>query len=94
MTDIMAITKKQEQEWQAQEDAHTMARYQEIMQDKSRMSRAIKEANKQAQDLSKRANAMQSAATFKNGGKMNFSSTVRGGLKSKASRTSSRGRKK
>jgi hypothetical protein len=70
MTDIMAITKKQEQEWQAQEDAHTMARYQEIMQDKSRMSRAIKEANKQAQDLSKRANAMQNAAKMRPAAKM------------------------
>ena len=66
----MAITKKQEQEWQAQEDAHTMARYQEIMQDKSRMNRAIKEANKQAQDLSKRANAMQSAAKMRPAAKM------------------------
>jgi hypothetical protein len=50
-----------------------MARYQEIMQDKARMSRATKEAEKQARDLSKRANIMQNAAktrtTSKNTGK-------------------------
>lgn len=88
------INKTQEQRWQAEDDARTMANYQEILNDKGRLSRAIKVAKQQATDLNKRANAMQSVATFKNGGKMNFSSTVRGGLKSKASRTSSRWRKK
>lgn len=88
------INKTQEQRWQAEDDARTMANYQEILNDKGRLGRAIKVAKKQATDLNKRANAMQSVATFKSGGKMNFSSTVRGGLKSKASRTSSRGRKK
>lgn len=88
------INKTQEQRWQAEDDARTMANYQEILNDKGRLGRAIKVAKKQATDLNKRANAMQSVATFKNGGKMNFSSAVRGGLKSKASRTSSRGRKK
>lgn len=61
----MAITKKQEQQWQAQDDARVMAQYQEIMGDKTRMNRAIKEAEKQARDLSKRANAMQSAAKMR-----------------------------
>lgn len=61
----MAISKRQEQQWQAQDDANTMARYQEIMQDKARMNRAIKEANKQAQNLNKRANAMRSAANIR-----------------------------
>lgn len=56
---------KQDLQWQAESDASTMARYQEIMNDKARMNRAIKEANKQAQDLSKRANAMRSAAKVK-----------------------------
>ena len=56
---------KQDLQWQAESDANTMARYQEIMQDKARMNRAIKEANKQAQDLNKRANAMRSAATMR-----------------------------
>ena len=65
MDSIMSISKKQEQQWQAEEDARTMARYQEIMQDKARMSRATKEAEKQARDLSKRATIMQSAAKAK-----------------------------
>ncbi len=56
------ISKKQEQQWQAEDDARTMAQYQEIMGDKNRMNRAIKVAQKQAQDLTKRANAMQSVA--------------------------------
>ena len=88
------MNKTQEQKWQAEDDARTMANYQEILNDKGRLGRAIKVAKKQATDLNKRANAMQSVATFKNGGKMNFSSTVRGGVKSRTSRTSSRGRKK
>lgn len=61
----MAISKKQEQQWQAQDDARVMAQYQEIIGDKARMGRAIKEANKQANDLSKRASAMKSAASIK-----------------------------
>ena len=65
MTNIMAISKKQEQQWQAQDDARVMAQYQEIMGDKTRMNRAIREAEKQAKDLSKRANAMQSAAKIR-----------------------------
>ena len=56
------ITKKQEQQWQAEEDARTLGRYQEIMQDRARMSRATKEAEKQARDLSKRASIMQNAS--------------------------------
>ena len=56
---------KQDLQWQAESDASTMARYQEIMSDKARMNRAIKEANKQAQDLTKRATAMRSAANVK-----------------------------
>lgn len=62
---------KQDLQWQAENDASTMARYQEIISDKSRMNRAIKEANRQASDLSKRASAMKSAANIsKSGGKI------------------------
>ena len=53
---------KQDQQWQAESDARTMAQYQEILGDKARMNRAIKEANKQAAELNKRASAMQNAA--------------------------------
>ena len=56
---------KQDLQWQAESDARTMASYQEILGDKARMNRAIKEAEKQAKDLSKRANAMQSAAKMR-----------------------------
>lgn len=56
---------KEQLQWQAESDAHTMASYQEIISDKARMKRAIKEANKQASDLNKRANAMKSAASIK-----------------------------
>lgn len=61
----MAISNKDRQQWQAEDDARVMAQYQEIMSDRFRMNRAIKEANKQASDLSKRANAMKNAANIK-----------------------------
>ena len=48
-----------ELQWQAEEDARTMARYQEIMADKARTNRAVKEAKKQANDLEKRTNIMK-----------------------------------
>lgn len=67
----MAVSKKQEQQWQAQDDARVMAQYQEIISDKARMGRAVKEANKQAQDLTKRANALKSAARVKTSGRKN-----------------------
>lgn len=56
---------KREREWQAQDDARTMALYQEILSDKTRLNRAIKEANKQAKDLEKRASAMKRVAKNK-----------------------------
>ena len=62
---IMGPSKKEEQQWQAESDARTMAQYQEIISDKARMSRAIKEASKQASDLNKRATAMRNAANVK-----------------------------
>lgn len=56
----------QEKQWQAESDAETMARYQEIMSDKTRRNAAIKAANTRAAELTKRANAMKLAA----GGKL------------------------
>lgn len=56
----MAMIK--DQKWQAESDAHTMAEYQQIINDKARMNRAIKVAKSQAADLTRRANAMQSVA--------------------------------
>lgn len=54
-----------ELKWQAESDARTMAEYQQILGDKTRMNRAIKEAERQAKDLNKRASAMQSAAKIR-----------------------------
>lgn len=56
---------KDEERWRAESDAQTMATYQEIMNDKARMQRAIKVAKTQAADLAKRASAMQSVARTK-----------------------------
>ena len=56
----------QEKKWQAESDAETMARYQEIISDKSRREAAIKAAKTRAAELTKRAQAMQFAA----GGKL------------------------
>lgn len=61
----MITNKRQEQQWQAESDALTMAEYQAILANKARMGRAIKAANKQALDLSKRASAMKRAASIR-----------------------------
>ena len=66
----MAVS-KQEQKWQAESDANTMATYQEIINDKQRMQRAIKVAQNKAKDLNRRASAMSNVASYKNGGKLN-----------------------
>lgn len=59
---IMTKLSRNEQKWQAEDDARTMAVYQEIINDKARMNRAVKVARQQAQNLAKRANAMQNVA--------------------------------
>ena len=56
---------KDEERWQAESDASTMATYQEIMSDRARMNRAIKVAKSKAADLSKRATAMHNVARTK-----------------------------
>lgn len=62
-------TSKQDLQWQAESDAHTMAQYQEILGDKARMNRAIKVAQQQAKDLNRRAVAMQNVAHTKSSGR-------------------------
>lgn len=57
----MARVSSNELKWQAESDANTMMRYQEIMSDSKRKARAIKEAQRQAADMQKRANAMRLA---------------------------------
>lgn len=51
-----------EKQWQAEEDARTMARYQEIMSDSKRRNAAMSQARKEAKDLERRASAMKLAA--------------------------------
>ena len=59
------MNKKEQQMYQAQDDAYTMARYHEIMQDKGRAARAVKVANKQAKGMQMQAKAMQAVAKTK-----------------------------
>lgn len=51
-----------DKKWQAYEDAETLARYQDIMDDPKRKRAAILEAKNKAKDLNKRASLMQRAA--------------------------------
>mgnify|MGYP000069130142 FL=1 len=69
MAAIKKTRSSEELRWQAESDAQTMATYQEIMEDKARMNRAIKVARSQAADLTKRANALQSVARTKSSSK-------------------------
>lgn len=62
---ITQSSMREEQKWQAESDASTMATYQEIISNKARMNRAIRVAKSKAQDLTKIANAMQSVARTK-----------------------------
>ena len=62
----MAKISSNELKWQAEDDARTMARYQEIMADSARRGgRAIKAAKVEAANLQKRATAMATAAGTK-----------------------------
>ncbi len=69
MAAIKKTRSSEELRWQAESDAQTMATYQEIMEDKARMNRAIKVARSQAADLTKRANALQNVAKTKSSSK-------------------------
>ena len=69
---------KEQLQWQAESDASTMARYQEIINDKARMNRAITEAKKQAKDLQQRAANMQNATKFKSSGAKTTTKSTRG----------------
>lgn len=54
-----------EKRWRAESDADTMARYEEIMADASRRKAAMSMAKKRADELTKRANAMNRVASTK-----------------------------
>ena len=62
----MAKMSADEKRWQAESDANIMMKYQEIISDKNRMAAAQREAKKQAEALTKKANAMKLAS----GGKL------------------------
>lgn len=61
----MAKLSNDEKKWQAESDAETMARYEEIMSDSARRNAAIKAARERADDLNKRASAMSKVANNK-----------------------------
>ena len=61
----MANKIKTDAEWIAEEDARTMAHYEEIMSDSKRKAAAVKAAKAMATDLNKRANAMNKVAGTK-----------------------------
>lgn len=70
----MKTTIKIDEEWQAQEDARTLERYQEIIKDKKRLDAALKAANKTVDNLEARAKALSKSLTgiktqIKNNGK-------------------------
>ena len=56
---------KDEERWRAEDDARTMAHYEEIMGDSARKKAAIGAAKSMASDLNKRANAMNRVAGTK-----------------------------
>lgn len=52
----------EQKRWRAESDADCMARYEEIMQDKSRRTMAVNIAKQRAAELTKSANAMSRVA--------------------------------
>ena len=52
-----------ELKWRAEEDARTLERYQEIMNDKPRLEAAMKQAEKTVDNLQERAKALSKSLT-------------------------------
>ena len=61
----MPTLSKDEKRWRAEDDARTMAHYEEIMADSARKKAAIGAAKSMTSDLNKRANAMNRVAGTK-----------------------------
>lgn len=60
----MANTKvRSENDWMAEDDANTLARANEILADKSRLSKAKKAAGKMVKEQVQRANAIKKVAS-------------------------------
>jgi hypothetical protein len=60
------MAKRIKDNWQAENDAYTLAQYQEIISDKKRLNAAQKAAQKQVDDLNKRLGNLKKI-TKKNG---------------------------
>ena len=52
-----------ENDWRAEEDANTLARYQEIISDKKRLNSAMSKAKEKIKDWQTRATAMNKSLT-------------------------------
>lgn len=62
MANVSETEMSRERRWRAEEDARTLAAYNEIISDPKRIKYAAKIASKQADELQKRANAMKKIA--------------------------------
>ena len=69
MATTVKSMKQEELEWQAKSDADMLVRYQELLDDKARLRRALKQAKKEEELLNKRAKAMGKAAQTSGKGK-------------------------
>lgn len=58
---------KEEKQWRAECDARTLAEYQEILSDKSRLRMAKTQAAKQAKELSAKVNNLKKVSKTKGG---------------------------
>lgn len=63
----ITVTSVDERRWQAESDAETLARYEEIMADPSRRRAAVSAAKTRAADLRRRADAMARASGSSSG---------------------------
>lgn len=61
----MAKISKEELDWRAEDDARVLAKYQEILLDKARLSRAKKAATKEVTNLSNRLQIMKKVSATK-----------------------------
>lgn len=55
----------EEKRWQTEDDARTLARYQELLSDKTRLNAAKKEAKNQAEQLTKQVSLLNRASKAK-----------------------------
>lgn len=69
---VAMSNKKQEQEWETEEDARTMQRMGEIMSDPKRHERAKKKTDEMIADMEKSKKAMEMIA----GAKMDYSKSM------------------